>query len=320
VLETGADGFAGLILSNGSRISLPTRSRIRLVAMRRILLTGGVDFDIAVDNGKYETQATPLQAGRGQFLLRTPRAVSAIRGTVLRVGYDIASQQSLMEVLEGRVAVTADGGSGAAALVSKGQGALVSPTGAVTTEALLAAPDLEDPRQLLLDPVPVLHLRPMAGARAYHVQIAADSGFGDLVAEATTETEHVALPALANGRWFARISAIAPSGLEGEAQLYSIRRVLTGLDAGAEQDADRMKFKWSGAGEGRRLYRFQMAKGDAKAVPIVDEPGITAHELSLTGVANGVYFWRVGVRQYADGEMTETWLPYQKLTVAGAGR
>ncbi|MCE7797209.1 FecR domain-containing protein [Sphingobium sufflavum] len=319
IIETGPDGFVGLTLSNGSQLSIPTRSRVRLLAMRRILLTGGVDFDIAVDEGKFETQATPLVPGSGQFRLRTPRAVSAIRGTVLRVGYGADAGQSLTEVLDGSVAVQG-AGSGKPALVPKGQGAVVAASGAVRTEALLPAPDLADPAQVLIDPVAAFTVRPLPGARAYHVQVAADAGFGDVVAEATAEGTVVALPALGNGRWFARVSAIAASGLEGESQVYSIRRVLTGLNAAAEQEADRLKFKWAGAGEGRRVYHFQMARGDAKARPMVDEPGLTAQELTLSGMADGVYVWRVGVRQYADGEMVENWLPFQKLTVAGTGR
>lgn len=319
VLETGADGFIGLKLSNGSQISIPTRSRVRILSMRKILLTEGVDFDIAVEEGKFETQAAPLMPGSGQFRLRTPRAVSAIRGTVLRVGYTTGAEQSLTEVLEGKVAVEGNAGK-PQEMVSKGHGAVVSATGEVTTEALLPAPDLADPGQVLVDPDVVFRLRPLTGARAYHVQVAADAGFTDIVTEATAEDVAVALPALGNGRWFARVSAIAASGLEGEAQVYSVRRVLTGLAAGAEQDADRLKFKWSGTGEGRRIYRFQMAMGDAKAPPMVDEPGLNATELSLSGIADGVYFWRVGVRQYEGGEMVENWLPFQKLTVAGAGR
>lgn len=318
VLETGADGFVSLTLSNGSQVSLPTRSRVRIVAMRRILLTDGVDFDIAVDAGKFETQATPLSAGKGQFRLRTPRAVSAIRGTVLRVGFESGAGQSLTEVLEGSVAV--QGAAGQAAIVPKGSGAVVSASGGVKTEALLAAPELDDPTKILMDPVVAFQVRPLAGARAYHVQVAADAGFGDVVAEATAADTTVVLPALGNGRWFARVSAIAASGLEGEAQVYSIRRVQAGLDAGAEQDADRLKFKWSGTGEGQRLYRFQMAKGDAKALPIVDEPGLSSNELSVSGIDDGVYYWRVGLRQYEGGDVVENWLPFQKLTVAGAGR
>ncbi|HEX7822064.1 MAG TPA: FecR domain-containing protein [Sphingobium sp.] len=320
VLETGADGFLGLTLSNGSQISIPTRSRVRILAMRRFLLTKGVDFDIAVDRGKFETQATPLSSGASQFRLRTPRAVSAIRGTVLRVGYQPDREDSMTEVLDGSVAVQSAGGSAQAAIVPKGRGAVVAATGSVKTEALLAAPEIDDPGRIVSEPVAAFLLRPVPGARGYHVQVAADAGFSDLVGEATAGGTQVALPALGNGRWFARVSAIAASGLEGESQVYSIRRVLAGLDAGAEQDADRLKFNWSGAGAGQRIYRFQMFRGDPRTRPMVDEPGLSTHALTVSGVDDGVYYWRVGMRQYADGDVVENWLPFQKLTVTGAGR
>ncbi len=320
VLETGADGFIGLALSNGSQVSLPTRTRVRLVAMRRILLTGSVDFDVAVERGKIETQATPLQADGSRFRLRTPRAVSAIRGTVLRVAYDDAGA-SATEVVEGKVAVQGDP-SAAETMLAQGFGAQVSPGGAVKVEALLPAPELVDAGKVLVDPVVALQARQEAGAKGYHVQVAADSSFADLVTEASADGDTVTLPALADGRWFVRLTALSATGIEGLPQVYSLRRSLTGLSASAAQDGDRITIKWlgQGASDARRLYRFQLVRGDAKAAPMIDEPGLQDAQVGVAGLADGVYFWRVGVKQYADGEVTENWTPFQKFTVTGAGR
>ena len=63
LLETGVDGFISVGLANGSQLSLPTRSRLRLNSMVRILLTNAVRFDVTVDGGKLETSATPLTNG-----------------------------------------------------------------------------------------------------------------------------------------------------------------------------------------------------------------------------------------------------------------
>lgn len=320
VLETGLDGFIGLALSNGSQVTLPTRTRVRLVAMRRILLTGSVDFDVAVERGKIETQATPLQADGSRFRLRTPRAVSAIRGTVLRIAYDDAGA-SVIEVIEGKVAVQGDPSS-AETLLAQGFGAQVSPGGAVAVEALLPAPELIDAGKMLVDPVVALQARSLGGAKGYHVQVAADSSFADLVAEASADGDTVTLPALADGRWFVRLTAISAAGIEGLPQLYSLRRSLTGLSASATQDGDRITIKWLGQGaqDARRLYRFQLVRGDAKAAPMIDEPGLQDMQMGVAGLSDGVYFWRVGVQQYADGDVTENWTPFQKFTVTGTGR
>ncbi|QKR99768.1 hypothetical protein F9288_09060 [Sphingomonas sp. CL5.1] len=318
-IETGTDGFVSIGLSNASQLSIPTRSRIRLDAMRRIILTNAVRFEITVDSGKLETQATPLAPNGSDFRLHTPRALTAIRGTVLRVGYDDATGGSVTEVLDGTVAVAA-GPADNPAMVHKGFGASISPSGAVATEALLPAPDLDDPGAPLIDPVATFRVKPVAGARSYHVQVASDAGFNDLVAEASGDDPAIHVPGLADGRWFARISAIATSGLEGASQVYSVRRALTGVNASAGRDQDRLLFKWAPSGQGRHVYRFQLVEGTTTSPPVIDEPGLTGTELSFTGLPDGVYFWRVQVRQYVDGDRTETWSPFQKLTVASDKR
>ena len=318
VVETGPDGFVSLRLSNGSQVTVPTRSRMRIITMRRILLTDALDFDIAIEAGKVETQATPLPAGRGGFRLRTPRAVSAIRGTTLRVGFDEGAGDSATEVVEGKVAVGAAGAKGEPQMVAQGFGAQVSATGSLAMEQLLPPPDLVEPGKVLVDPLPIFAIAPLAGASGYHVQVAADSSFADLVAEARGTTASVPVPDLPDGRWFVRLTAYSSRGLEGLPQVYSVRRTLTGLKAGADRDADRVRFSWSAEGNGAHTYRFQLARGDASAAPMLDEPALTGDALSLSGLADGVYFWRVGVRQFGPGGLSETWMPFQKFTMAGA--
>lgn len=103
-------------------------------------------------------------------------------------------------------------------------------------------------------------------------------------------------------------------------QTYSMRRALTSLGGSADLDADRLTFKWSGSGEGFRLYRFQLMADNATSAPIVDEPGLTETGLSLRALDPGTYFWRVGVRQFADQEITENWLPFEKIIIPAPER
>lgn len=60
LIETGADGFVTMELPNGSRTSMPTRTRLRITRLHRITLTSSLDYDLAVDGGKVETTASPL--------------------------------------------------------------------------------------------------------------------------------------------------------------------------------------------------------------------------------------------------------------------
>lgn len=315
VIETGDDGFISLSLPNGSRTSLPTLSRLSIVHLRRFLLTRSIDYDFQVEAGKADIKAAPLGPGNGFFRIRTPRSVAAVRGTEFRVGVKDAA--SLTEVLEGTVAAGVS--EQTAQPFETGFGAVVA-DGRVTKEALLAAPSLIAPGKVQVDPLVRLAFEPVSGALAYHLQIAADAGFGNVIAETQTQAPNFELADIPNGGLFVRASAIATSGLEGMTQTYSMRRALTGLGGSANVDPDRLTFKWGGPGEGRRLYRFQLVRNQSNGVPIVDEPGLEGDGISLRGLDPGTYLWRVGVRQFADGEVTENWLPFEKIIITAPER
>ena len=313
IVETGEDGFVTLTLPNGSKTSLPTRTRLRIDHLRRIILTGSVDYDLVVEAGKVETRAAPLGPNpNSRFRIRTPRAITAVRGTQFRVGYP--DDASLTEVLEGKVAA---GSAGAAAEdLTTGYGARVSPDGRLDKEALLAAPDLIAPGKVQVDPQVRLELAAMPQAREYRVSIATDASFTDVIADQRAATTLFAFDNIPNGSLFVRVSAVAASSLEGLSQTFAMRRVLTGLSASAAMDADTMRFNWGGDGEGRRLYHFQIMRNDKDSVPLVDEAALAEQGIALQRLDPGVYFWRVGVRQQSGDEVTENWLPFEKFTVS----
>jgi hypothetical protein len=310
-LATGDTGFLTIELPNGSRTTLPTRSRVTIRQLRRFLLGDTIDYDLEVGSGKVETEAMPV-GGRGQFRIRTQRAVSAVRGTRFRVGF--ADEQTSAEVLEGVVAVGA--GNAPGETVEQGFGARIARDGAITEEALLPPVELIEPGKVQIDPMVELQLAASPAASAYHVQIGKDAGFVDVVAEQVVQQPVTRFADLPNGNWFVRATAISQSGLEGLYQTYAMKRRLTGLAATAVGTLASMRFRWSGAGEGQRVYRFQMTGEDQTDLPVIDEGGLGPEGLELRNLEYGTYYWRVGVRQFLDGEMTEKWLPFEKLIVA----
>lgn len=313
-LATGADGFVTLQLPNGSRTSMPTQTRMRIVRLHRIILTGSVDYDLAVDKGKVETLASPLGADRNnRFRIRTPRAIAAVRGTRFRVGFDETT--SLAEVIEGKVAANSQA-SGQVASLTPGLGAVITASGALATEALLPEPDLANPGRVQTDPQVRLVLKSLPGAGGYHVQIAEDAGFAKVIAEQQQRDEVFAFAGIPNGSLFVRVSALAASGLEGLPQTYAMRRILAGVRASAQVDGDSMRFDWGGEGEGQRRYSFQLGDARGDAPLLVNEAGLGGQGIRIGALGPGVYRWRVGVRQEVDGEVVENWLPFEKLTVA----
>lgn len=316
-LETAASSFATLELSNRSRITLPSNTRIHITEMRKFLLTGSVDFNFLVEQGRIETAVTPLKGAHDRYRIRTPIATAAVRGTEFRVGYQGEKAPSLTEVLDGTVGVGAGTNAVAAIPVEKGFGAGISADGAIRTEALLPPPERIDPGKVQADPVVSLAFSPIEGAHAYHVQLARDAGFVELEREVTSASPEARFEDIPNGRWFVRATAIAASGLEGMPQTSAMRRVLAGIAASAEGNADGgWRFRWSGSGEGRRIFHFTLRPDVTGAVALVDAPALNTDTLTLSDLPPGAYVWRVGVRQYADGEEIINWLPEQKLSVA----
>lgn len=290
VIETGPGSFATMELSNGSRITLPSQTRLRITAMRRFLLTGSLDFDFTVEKGRIETSAAPLGKDGSRYRIRTPIAVSAVRGTTFRIGYNGEAEPSLTEVVEGTVAVK-PGEARAETPIPQGYGASVATGGALTKEELLPSPALVDPGKVQVDPVVAFQLTPLPDARAYHLQLASDAGFVELLTETYSDTPEARFADVPNGRWFVRATAIAQSGLEGMPRTYSMKRLLTGLDASAEQGADGgYRFRWSGKGSGKRVYHFRLRPDTPQAVPLVDEPGLTGDSsLSRTCIPGNMY-------------------------------
>jgi hypothetical protein len=156
---------------------------------------------------------------------------------------------------------------------------------------------------------------PLEGAVRYRAVIATDAGFIDNIAEQFSGDGAFALADIPNGNLFVRVSAVAPSGLEGRAQSYSFTRRLASIQGAVEAVEDGYRFRWSGAGSGVRRYRFQLMRGSQRDRPIVDEVALTRDELTLRELPAGIYFWRVGLLQVENGEVTESWTDPEKLTI-----
>jgi len=182
---------------------------------------------------------------------------------------------------------------------------------------LLPAPDLLDPGKVQIKDEVTFSLTPVQGAARYRVVLASDAGFVENYAEQIVEGRDFTLGNVPNGNQFVRVSAIAASGLEGLAQSYSFSRRLASIRAEASQEEDGFRFRWFGAGQGTRRYRFQLMQGAAESRPAVDEVGLSSDQLTLRNLQPGVYYWRVGLLQIDESGEIESWTDPEKLTIAG---
>jgi hypothetical protein len=321
IVQTGRDGFVTIRTASGSRYSLPSMTRVRINRLRRYLISGGNDIEVEVLSGRLEVGAAKQTDDRSGNRIRTPVAVSAVRGTTFRIGYDGASPKgaaSLTEVVEGSVAVASQAAPNRDVLPA-GFGAAVQPSGEVRREALLPPPDMvrADMRQTSRDLG--FAVAPLTGAVGYRVQVARDAAFGDLMVDGTSDSLTLTLPDIPDGQYHVRANAIAPSGLEGLTQSQQFERLRFALSAekipAAADAQQRVNFRWDVYQKQAGPFRFQLFAAGTEGAPLIDEIGLEREELLVTGLAPGSYQWRIQMMGLATHPVDQRWSPRTALVV-----
>ncbi|WP_284126434.1 FecR domain-containing protein [Parerythrobacter aestuarii] len=313
-VATGRAGFVSFRATNGAQVSLPSNTRARLMRARRYLLGDILDVDFAILSGRGEAVSPKLKA-QGRMRMRTPTAVTSVRGTEFRVAHDEAAERSLTEVVEGEVAVAVGSES---TPTGAGFGVASTASGVGTLEALLPAPAIEDPGAVQTGEMLVFNVAPLDRASAYRTQIARDAGFLEMVGEQVVANGPTEFASIDNGRYFVRARAISASGLEGLSETFSFRRKRLDVSAAVEESplADGFLFKWLPEGEGETFFAFQMWRDGAPGRMLVDETGMQETGLILTDLEPGTYQWRVAAMQAVEEGLLKVWGPTQKLVVS----
>jgi hypothetical protein len=317
-IATAGNSFATLVLADRSQVVIPSQSRVRVRQLRRILLTGAIDYRIDVEQGRLETKVTPLDQPSGRYQIHTPISMTAVRGTEFRVSFAEERRAAATEVLAGTVRFSPSE-SETGLTLERSFGATLD-RGGSRVEKLLAAPDLEEPRALQTKDAVEFRVRKLASSTRYRAVIASDAGFIDNIAEQFSENGTFALADIPNGNFFVRVSAIAADGLEGMAQSYSFRRRLASIHGTVEPQGDGYRFRWAAVGGGIRRYRFQLRRDTPQGALVVDEVALARDALTLRRLKAGVYYWQVGLAQLEDGEITESWTEPEKLTITDPSR
>ena len=317
-LSTGANAFLTFELPDGSKVTLPSQSRVRLTRLRRVLLTGAMQRDIRLDSGRASSTVTPLPTPDSRFRILTPVAVSAVRGTEFRVRHDDAAGRSTVEVIEGRVGeavvdapeeTSVASGFGASAA----QGSISAPT------PLLPAPTLSGALGLQDEPQVTFALRAASGAESYRGQIARDAGFIDLIAEVESAGPRLAFDGIPNGTFFLRVTSVDGAGLEGLPATFAFERRLNALDLDPPQTIPGARrqylFKWRSTGDAAESFRFILAREADGSGAVIDEPGLAARQIVVTDLPPGLYYWRVVVARREGGRLFEKWSPSQRFEI-----
>ena len=318
VISTGGNAFVRIDLPDGSRISIPSQSRVRMETLHRVVLSGAIERTFVVEEGRTESSVAPITRPQDNYMVRTPVSVAAVRGTDFRVGYERASKAASTGVVEGTVGVDAPSIGSVSVPAAFGVG--IKPGASLAVVPLLTPPTIAAVGRVQDAPLVTFDLDPVSGAKAARIQLASDAGMQEIFAEQTHPEAHFEFPGLANGDYFLRVTAIDPADIEGLPKVYAFHRDLNSIvtvgftPVGAKGDRS-FVFRWQAEGEGKRTYRVQVSKEPSAEAPLVDEGGLTDTQITLTNLPPGDYRWRVMSSTVRRDGLVEKWTPPQKFTI-----
>lgn len=142
---------------------------------------------------------------------------------------------------------------------------------------------------------PQLRWASMESARAYHVQVARDDAFADVIASAEDLASTTFEPGrLADGSYYWRVALTSKSGERGPyspPMPFTVVSSRPSAEPGApERDDNRMTFAW--AGDENFRYVFQLARDPAFEVVLVDRI-VDKPEVDMEKLLGGRYFLRI---------------------------
>jgi hypothetical protein len=305
-VSTGEDGFVTLKLADGSRITVPSGSKMEVDRSRSYGNASVAETVLRLLGGRVDTAVRP-QGAADVFEIRSNRAITGVRGTNFRVA-SLDAGAVAVEVVEGRVGVNeetvnqpVDVAGGFGTKVEPGR----SPQAPVR---LLPAPDASRTPVLVERTLVRLPFGAVEGARAYRAQVGEDSAFRAIVAEGRFDSPEAKFAGLSDGEYFVRLRAVDGLGLEGLDAVRPFRLkarpeppFIAAPSDKARTGATTAKAAWSSSTEAA-TYRLQVsAKADFAALAL-DEPRLAATSVDVgTRLGRGTWHWRVASVR-ADGD------------------
>ena len=333
-LKVGPESFVAVQLADGTVVRVQAQSQLQLRQLRRRGRAGSVQSVLEMHKGGVESTVPPSAEPLRRMEIRTPLAVTSVRGTQFSVAL-ADSGQTTASVEHGSVAVQSrrdtDREPGAAlkaptALLAPGQGLAVATDGTVgAARALLPAPDTSGMPTTLGDAgLLAIDLPMAAGATRYVAQVAQDPAFTQVLRHGSFPDGRLRWKALDDGRYYLAVRALDDAGIAGlpAVQPFTVK---TRPVAPLYQHPAPGAVVPSGAAElrctevpGVRWYRVQVAADAQFTQPLRDEQRLTECRLPLGALPAGSYFWRIAsLLALPDGQADQgPFAPPQPFTVA----
>ncbi len=305
LIRTGADSSFTLSYPDGGRTLVGANAEVRLETLQKLNASGAQQVELELRRGEVDSAVRPSRESGGRFLIRTPAAVAAVRGTDFRAAAE--PNRMRVETLDGEVSLG----------TRLGQTRLPAGAGSITVRnqrpepasSLLPAPDLGG-LPTLVERLPFeLAIPPVEGAHRYRSQIAPDDGFSVLSSDLTLEMAAALGDAtLPDGEYVLRVRAIDARGLEGrdaEHRLVVDARPEPPFPTAPADDAvasdEFVRFAWASV-PGATAYHFELASDVQFAAPLIAaaDPSEASYRLGMALEA-GTYYWRIAVTTVDEG-------------------
>ncbi len=333
-LKVGPESFVAVQLADGTVVRVQAQSELQLRQLRRRGRAGSVQSVLEMHKGGVESTVPPSTEPLRRMEIRTPLAVTSVRGTQFSVAL-AESGQTTASVEHGSVAVQSrrdtDSEPGAAlkaptALLAPGQGLAVATDGTVgAPRPLLPAPDTSGMPATLGDAGLLAIDLPMAsGATRYVAQVAQDPEFTQVLRHGSFSDGRLRWKALDDGRYYLAVRALDDAGIAGLPAVQPFI-VKTRPVAPLYQHPAPGAVVPSGAAElrctevpGVRWYRVQVSADAQFTQPLRDEQRLAECRLPLGALPAGSYFWRIAsLLALPDGQADQgPFAPPQPFTVA----
>lgn len=329
-LQVGPDSFVAVRLADGTVVRVQAQSDLQLRQLRRRGRTGSVQSVLEMRAGSVESSVTPSADALRRFEIRTPRAVTSVRGTEFGVAL-AASGQATASVLEGSVAVQSRAENAAqpapdTTLLARGQGLSVAPDGTLgAPRNLLAPPDLSTvPAQLHDLGLLAINVPATPGATAFVAQVARDAAMTQVLRSGRFADGQLRWAALEDGSYHLAVRAVDEAGIAGLPATRPIAIKTRPVPPLYQQPAPGAVLpRVTGALRctevpGARWYRIQVAASADFATPLLDESRLDPCQLVLATLPVGNYFWRAAtIAQLAGGAQDQgPFAPAQPFSVA----
>lgn len=309
VIRTGNTASAEIRFGDGRSVLLRQNTEFCLKESRRLSRFQQI-LEFLLNAGKAILHFRDNTGQKTRYLIKTPSAIAAARGTHFRTDVDI-SENMRCEVLRGRVDVTAQGKRVElrrmqGTLVAKGQAPL-SPV------VLLQAPSVKAPEKRYRSLPVKIGFTLVEGAKHYRIEIARQDDFKRLLFnKRIVPGEGLLLQDLEDGVYFLRSRSIDAFGLEGPSSLplrFSLRAnplapFVRFPQNGARVYGQRISLRWMRVPDARR-YHLQVSRDPEFHNLVADLDNIQSHVYRLEKLSSSVYYFRI--RSIAEDRFRGEW-------------